>query len=423
MIDASTIAAPTNAPPLPTGHFSLPLGDPQETNQDCLANPSQLKAWACDVQPPPLFIDTQIASDGCPSAQIYPPSPQASSIQYGPQPPIVSPFLQLEFVVDLSDPQLGAALHFQDVYNKLVILDPSALSTSTKKRRQYPGPGPGPGPLPGGGIHHRKNTVQAGDLPWFCFWNGTSIEGFIYVEQHITNSSNSATTSQTGNSSPQSTSSTNNNQNSPTATQTTFMTSAVTEMASHFSGSKSMTSSPAARRQARDNHRGDDHKGNNNKNGKGMHQNDADNTQQFPFWVKLSERRLRNIAQRPYCQKMTVASDGSVSTFLQDGAPVKVWLDEVDPSDGAFESAAALPVSSPVAVASSTAVSDAVKRAVQEGFGADGDWAVQERALEDRMAEAAVEEWRGYDDELAAVVEYWKREDPAKSCACQWLVT
>ena len=432
MIDASAIATPTNVPPFPTGHFSLPLGNPQETNQNCLADPSQLKAWACIMQPSPLFIDTNLAAHGTALAQIYPQPSQGSSISYGPQPPALVPFKILEYVTDLEDPQYGPALHFQTVYNKTVILDPGSLSSSSKKRRQAPGPGA----PPGGAFRHRKNTVQAGDQPWFCFWNGTFIEGFIYVRKDIPDNPNtSGASSTTSNGSPQSSTYNSNNQSSHTPTSTTFKTSAITDIAGSFT--TSVTSTPSARRQARDNHNVNDdddnnnHNGNNGNNGKngsngkdndgpkGMHNNDAENTQQFPLVMKLAERRLRSVAIAPYCQKMVVDSMGGVTPYLQNGAPVKVYLYEVDPSNGAFESAAASPVSGEPPLAT-----DVRKRHLGADAAAalDLDWALRERDLEDRMAADAVAEWRAF-DEVEAVAAYWKREDPANSCACQWLVT
>lgn len=451
MIDASSIPAPTGVPPLPTGQFVLSLGEPQETEQNCLTDASQLNAWSCNVPPPPLMIDMETPPGGVPIAQIYPqpPQPNAPKYQYGPQPPTVLSMQKLQFVMDLSDKQLGPALHFQTVYSKLVILDPNSLSTSSKKKRQesalpyYPaaeptdsfgvfvpsatfgevpsgspppnGPppyGPPPyGPPPNGGFHHRKNTVQSGDQPWFCFWNSTFIEAFIYVMQPVmsnnSNSSSAATT--TDSDSSHATSSNNNNNNgqqgssSPTSTTfatfvtgNTFTTPFASESTSFPVTTSASISIPNVRR---DNHNNN----NNDQDGDdNMHDNDADDPPQFPLVVKIAERRLPDPPVGAYCQKMNVNMDGTVSTYYVNGAPVVIQLSEDDPSDAAFASAAASPVKS------SAAATSTGNGMIRRG------WTEEERGV----AEAAGEEWRRSEE-----LWLWRREDPAKSCACQWLVT
>jgi hypothetical protein len=427
MIDATSIPSPTGVPPLPTGQFVLPLGEPQETEQNCLTNANQLKAWSCNVPPPPLMIDMETPPGGVPIAQIYPqpPAPNTPKYQYGPQPPSVLAMQKLEFVMDLSDKQLGPALHFQTVYDKLVILDPDSLSTSSKKKRQesalpyYPAAEPtdsfgvfvpsatevpsgspnGPPPFeppPNGGFHHRKNTVQPDDQPWFCFWNSTFIEAFIYVTQPVmsnnSNSSSAATTIDSGSSHATSSNNNNNNgqQGSSSPTSTTFATFVTGNTFATESTSFPITTSGSI---SVPNGRRDNHNNNNNKNDDdddNMHDKDADDPPLFPLVVKIADRRLPDPPVSAYCQKMNVNSDGTVSTFYANGAPVVIKLSEEDPTDAAFASAAASPVKSS-AVATSTG-NGMIRREV---------WTEEERGV----AEAA------------------RRKDPEKSCACQWLVT
>jgi hypothetical protein len=71
------------------------------------------------------------------------------------------------------DPIGGPAYLFQKSYDKLVILPESASIA----RRGAVGSGPG--------------VVQPGDRPWFCYWNETLLEVFIY--SNLTSSETSAT--------------------------------------------------------------------------------------------------------------------------------------------------------------------------------------------------------------------------------------
>ncbi|RAL58590.1 hypothetical protein DID88_003950 [Monilinia fructigena] len=86
---------------------------------------------------------------------------------------------------DSEYPNRGPAWFFQLPYNKVVVLPQKALSTSTDldsnmKRQQ-----------PAVDFMGRKGVAQAGDKPWFCYWNGTLLEAFIYVNE--TSSSGSST--------------------------------------------------------------------------------------------------------------------------------------------------------------------------------------------------------------------------------------
>jgi hypothetical protein len=413
MIDATSIPSPTGLPPFPTGLFYLPLGEPQETEQNCLTNPAQLKTWSCNVVAPPLMIDTETASDGDSIAQLYPEPlpPNFPKYQYGPQPPTVLA-QKLLFVDDLGESQLGPALHFQTVYDKLVILDPDALSAPAKKRRGDATPAPtdsfgvsepsatfndAPSGLPHKGRHNpkpsalplRKTTVQAGDQPWFCFWNSTFIEAFIYVTQPIpmNNASNTSASTTAGNGSPQSTSASDNG--GQASTSTTFATS-VTPSSITTTFPMTKPSSISIGEGKRD-----------------THIKDADDPRQFPYLVKVSERRLQQPPVRPYCQKMNINSDGSVTTYLSNGQPVVVYLSEQDPSDAAFESAAASPIKS----SASSAATGTSRRLGRRALGADHveeSWQAKERSEK---------EW----DILDEV--FWKREDPDTSCACQWMAS
>lgn len=148
-----------------------------------------------------------------------------------------------------------------------------------------------------------------------------------------------------------------------------------------------------------------------------MHDDDSDDPPQFPFAVKIAERRLQNPPVPAYCQKMNVNSDGTVSTYYSNGAPVIIKLAEEDPTDAAFASAAASVIKSSAAATSTASGNAMIRRGyIERDVGAEEEWRVEERDIEARIAEAAVEEWRRSEEWL------WRREDPSKSCACQWMI-
>ncbi|KAA8566772.1 hypothetical protein EYC84_009872 [Monilinia fructicola] len=45
------------------------------------------------------------------------------------------------------------------------------------------------------GFMGRKGVAQAGDKPWFCYWNGTLLEAFIYVNETSSSGSSTVTSS------------------------------------------------------------------------------------------------------------------------------------------------------------------------------------------------------------------------------------
>ncbi|KAF2814101.1 uncharacterized protein BDZ99DRAFT_567784 [Mytilinidion resinicola] len=101
---------------------------------------------------------------------------------YGLQPPTLpslsEDLIQLTLVDDLDDPNLGPAHHFQTTYDKVVILRADEFVSHRSGKRSFTR-----------GVSKGKQIV-AGDMPWFCHWDGTLIEGYLYV---TSNSSQLAT--------------------------------------------------------------------------------------------------------------------------------------------------------------------------------------------------------------------------------------
>ena len=150
----------------------------------------------------------------------------------------------------------------------------------------------------------------------------------------------------------------------------------------------------------------------------------------FPYIVKLSERRLPNPPVQAYCQQMYVNNDGSVTPVVRNNDHVIIKLQETDPSESQFASVAASPVVTSTTTAAPTNTANVEnKRYIMErdvvGVAEveEGVWNEVEWSIEKRVAEAAVEEWERSFGAAGQPLYFGKREDPSTSCACQWLIT
>lgn len=100
----------------------------------------------------------------------------ANEYNYGSA-PIDTVFSMLQLVTDMDAQGKGAAYQFQMLYNKLVVLPSSTFNSSTSGYEKRAAPPP----------LSRKTVVNTGlapgEQPWFCYWNGTLLEGFIYLDE------------------------------------------------------------------------------------------------------------------------------------------------------------------------------------------------------------------------------------------------
>jgi len=173
---------------------------------------------------------------------------------------------------------------FQTPYNKLVVLHESEISPSNSKR-QYASDTVS-------GFMGRKGVAQPGDRPWFCYWNGTLLETFIYVNQTSIAGSLSLSLS------------------SATATATTSATSTYSSNvpSADVQSSGYSSSGPTANPQF---------------------------PQLYPKVLKIEERRIpigdQNIP--PYCIQNYVNADGTYQPVLNNtNQPVTIYLNETEPT-------------------------------------------------------------------------------------------
>lgn len=157
-----------SATPLPTGEFDLNLGPAEEVQSDCLPD-SQGPAWDCnmfDAATLMLQINNITRGQG---AFIYPK--QSTGFGFGTRAP-TTVLSMINLVIDRDSPDAGNAYQFQVLYNKLVILSHSTFnqsSTGYQSKKRSP-------------VQLERRDLLAGERPWFCYWNNTMLEGFIYLD-------------------------------------------------------------------------------------------------------------------------------------------------------------------------------------------------------------------------------------------------
>jgi len=284
LFDATPIPTPTSLPSLPTGVFALPLGQAQESNPGCLVQPNQLSAWSCKMTFAPLVltVNTTLPAGGPPLVSLAALPKPDGGIQYGLQSPALT-VRPMQLVIDFDYKMYGPAYHFSAMYNKVVVLSAEEFTAGSSFNKRD-----GDGEQP---PFRRRFQVMPGDTPWFCIWNETYIEGYIYVAD---NSSAAAfPTAWPSNAYP---------------TSIPMQTLAPTPVSSVAAETTQQTTTPQRR--------GD---------------SDYPKYPPYPRIVKVEERRLPDSPQ-PYCQKMLLLDNGQFTVAPgNNGNPVTVLLQERDP--------------------------------------------------------------------------------------------
>ncbi len=95
---------------------------------------------------------------------------ESKGLYYGLQPPEIRP-QDLTTVIDLEDQMRGPAMFFSTTYDKVVILKSEDLMEETnpsKRDVRYT-------------YGYDEGRVNSGETPWYCFWNDTTIETYLYM--------------------------------------------------------------------------------------------------------------------------------------------------------------------------------------------------------------------------------------------------
>ena len=269
LVDAVPVSAtPIDLPPLPSGTFALTLGSPFVSSNSCLNSNAQRKAWQCANGQDFKF---EIIQPGC-NFRLLGPEPNAP-IHYGAQPPQMGDPTWMSLMNDKDGWNRGPAFFFQRAFDKVVVVKESEFSATIAKRSFVEF-----------GEYDELATLEDRDLtssgppdaiavptskPWFCYWNDTMMEGFIYVTQN-TNSSNASTSS-----------------TSPPSIQESFGSNAITSVTSLASSAASSAPGHLSTREIFP----------------------SKDPASFPKLIKIEERRNILNPVQPYCVQMQILNN------------------------------------------------------------------------------------------------------------------
>jgi hypothetical protein len=171
---------PPNMPPLPTGRFQV-VNTLRNSSKFCVAYSSYTPSWSCQQG---RSLNVEVGGSGTNSWVSIDGPVIDRSFTYGAQAPILpSPSQSLHAFTDKEDPSWGPALFFASLFTKLVIVPENAFPTSGPSKRA---PQPADVLTPdwvNKQAQQAQPTGQPGQRPWFCYWNQTAIEFFLYVNQ------------------------------------------------------------------------------------------------------------------------------------------------------------------------------------------------------------------------------------------------
>lgn len=161
--------------PLPTGTYNMPM-NPKNQSKLCVADHAFMASWSCmNAGDIPIEINGTWGH----RAITFPTQPTSAVFTYGAQPPVFTNLTQaLSPMLDSRNFDLGPALYFFAVMDKLVIVPQHRFPISaTGKRADIAGN------LASTDLYPGTKVVAVGERPWFCWWNSTSLQFFVYVNQ------------------------------------------------------------------------------------------------------------------------------------------------------------------------------------------------------------------------------------------------
>lgn len=191
--DAVPLAStPANLPALPTGTFTVSLDNVASNTNSCLTNSAQTSAWDCATGANLSMLVTMMNSN-VPVVSLSSAMPSDGFIRYGSQPPQLNQPANLVLMKDKDDFNKGPAYVFQQQYSKIVIVHeediPGGIPSTKRsllKRWLYDKGLDNHGNLIGRQDDDEwmsDSIARPVDRPWFCYWNNTILEGFIFVTE------------------------------------------------------------------------------------------------------------------------------------------------------------------------------------------------------------------------------------------------
>ena len=282
------MTTPSGFPPLPTGTFVVPLESPVVKDNACLSNAAQNASWACtDGQSVRITIEPKGTG---PLLVHIDPDLSPNEIFYGAQPPHLSYPADVMIMIDKDDRSKGPSYFFQELYNKVVVLREYEFD---RYQKRWVDEDLQNAEHPEASKRSRKGLqVQPNDRPWYCFWNNTILEGFVYAYEdsdHIVRTSSAPLTAM------------------PSSRSSSGSGTRPSDVSSPFTAANFHTSSGVKERK----------------------RSQRESLSSFPKMVKFEERRAPN-SPPPYCRQMQMAG-------LINGQPAQlpglsdVMLEESEP--------------------------------------------------------------------------------------------
>ncbi|KAF2184105.1 hypothetical protein K469DRAFT_689451 [Zopfia rhizophila CBS 207.26] len=184
-VTPNTSAPIPSIPPLQRGTFAIVGRQLKSEDSRCLAQNNESLAWSCVPAPGALRLSLLPSPANQINLTIVSLGPLAvdNFTWYGVQAPEIQP-TSLTSIVDPEHPTYGPAYHFRSTYNRTVLLKENQIVDGSRR------PDP-PDPTTG-------FSVAIGDRPWFCAFNETAIEGFIYISRNFSSENRSIITMQDG---------------------------------------------------------------------------------------------------------------------------------------------------------------------------------------------------------------------------------
>ncbi|KAL4915328.1 hypothetical protein BDW62DRAFT_188778 [Aspergillus aurantiobrunneus] len=257
--DATPLSGtPYNVLPIPTGQFAIPAA-PKNQSKFCIQDQDQTPSWGCYSQKP---IPIEIGGDKDDRTIDFDSNVLPSTLTYGAQAPFFTePSISLDLVMDTSDLSLGPALSFFTFFDKLVIVPEDTFSSSDVSKRSV-----SEGEV-FAGIRHHKRESDVGDRPWFCWWNSTVMEFFVYINQ--------------------------------TTKESRYSVSGSSSESDSDKDPKVYTTDSLSKRE-------------------------DSSLSNYPRRIKMEEKRDNAEAHAPYCQQMQVMDNGSIETVSTETIGISV---------------------------------------------------------------------------------------------------
>lgn len=250
-----------------------------------------------------LGININAELDGRKSVLLTSTVSPSAPMHYGPQPPGLNSPCSLFLMFDKSDLGRGPAYFFEQQFDKIVIVDDDVFSGGGSKRwLNEDGNYQDWAQVEERGYSRDEKPIIAGAKPWYCFWNSTVLEGFIYLDQNTTAANTSLTP---GPSSPSAPASISGHPGASIASAAIAST-----LPSNIPRHQNRDSSPS-----------------------------SSSPPPYPKVIKIEERRNSGSNVQPYCQQMQIL-DSMVPAPASDpdGNPFIVNLTESElTADGAVQ--------------------------------------------------------------------------------------